>query len=111
MCRPVSAAIGTSICRAVLLYVFAHISTETRRIMTLFAGSSSIGCLSCGNPKKSDTLSCCARCGAWFKNFGDTENAKCDRTRSEGIRDYKSMSERNFFCCFLMYDDDPSLIV
>ena len=48
--------------------------------------SSSSGCPRCGIIQKSNTLSCCARGGAWFKQCGDVGDAQLHHTWSEGIQ-------------------------
>ena len=45
----------------------------------------SVACPKCNITKKSGTLSCCARGGAWFKNCGDVGDTQFDHTWAEGI--------------------------
>ena len=53
---------------------------------------SSKGCSQCGTTKKSSTLSCCARGGAWFKNCGDAGDTDFEHTWSEGIQACKGFA-------------------
>ena len=69
-----------------MCYVDVRILTEAPEAKSLFVQSSSGRCPKCGTTKKSDTRSCCARGGAWFKNCGDVGDTKFDHTWSEGIQ-------------------------
>ena len=73
-----------------LLYtsnVFIPASVTTT---TSVSGISASECPKCGSMKKSGTLSCCARGGAWFNRCGDLGDSNFDHTWIEGIQACKN---------------------
>ena len=62
-------------------------------------------CPKCG-VKKSGTLSCCARGGAWFNNCGDEESVNADHTWTDGIQACKGSVS-----LFLKNNQQPQIIL
>ena len=68
-----------------------HFSTDAPAEAIIFAVSSNSGCVKCAT-NYAGKRSCCARGGAWFKNCGDTGDAKFNHTWAEGIRACKGFA-------------------
>ena len=57
-------------------------ATTTRPILTTISST----CAKCGISKRSDTATCCAPGGSWFKKCGDPGDSNYEHTWLQGIR-------------------------
>ena len=67
-----------------------HIHPDIVPMITSVATTSSSVCSKCGKFKKSGTVSCCAKGGAWFGDCGNDGDAEYGHTFKEGIQACKS---------------------
>ena len=84
-------------------------TVSTRSPDDSFPTAGNTGCPKCGATRKSGTLSCCARGGAWFKKCGDVGDTRFDYTWAGGIQICKSGSCGETECCVITVVDIASL--